>query len=102
MSFLVCAPCRGMWLPHGSVTEFLVASDAELERASRVDGGDVRPEPMVLVYPLSCPRCGREMKREPLARAKVIIDLCAAHGMWFDTGELRAFVGALRAGRPGP
>jgi Zn-finger nucleic acid-binding protein len=96
VSFAMCAPCRGMWLPHASVTGFLVASESELERASQVDLGRVRPEPIVLVHPLACPRCARPMKREPLARAQVTIDLCTAHGMWFDAGELRAFVSALR------
>jgi len=95
--FELCAPCRGMWLPNGSVTGFLVASEAELETALLADIGRLRPEPMVLVYPLACPRCTRPMRREPLARAGVTIDLCRAHGMWFDAGELRAFVAALRA-----
>ena len=96
LSFEMCAPCRGMWLPHASVTDFLVASETELERASQVDLGRLRPEPLVLVYPLACPHCARPMKREPLARAGVTVDLCVAHGMWFDAGELRAFLSALR------
>ncbi|HTE51714.1 MAG TPA: zf-TFIIB domain-containing protein [Kofleriaceae bacterium] len=93
---LGCAPCRGMWLAHESVTRFLVASDEELETVSLADTGTFRPEPTMLVHPRLCPRCVRPMKRESLSRARVTVDLCPAHGMWFDAGELRAFVAALR------
>jgi Zn-finger nucleic acid-binding protein len=93
----VCGPCRGFWLAHSSITEFLVASDADLDSAGLADAGTIRPEPQLLFHPRSCPRCSRPMKREALARAGVTVDLCAAHGMWFDAGELRAFITALRA-----
>jgi hypothetical protein len=86
-----------MWLAHEAVTGFLLATDQELDRVGLADGGLVRPEPAMLVHPLPCPRCAHPMKREPLARAGVTVDLCRAHGMWFDAGELRAFLRALRA-----
>lgn len=93
----VCLPCRGMWLAHESITEFLVASEEELARAGLADTGTLRPEPVMLVHPRVCPRCSRAMTREVLSRARVTVDLCTAHGMWFDAGELRAFIEALRA-----
>ncbi len=44
-----------------------------------------------------CPRCGEPMDRRPFAphtaegetHAPVLVDVCAAHGTWFDAGELR-------------
>jgi len=37
-----------------------------------------------------CPICGQMMAVE--ARQGVSIDVCAAHGMWLDNGELRPLV----------
>lgn len=93
---LACPTCRGLWLAHEAVTQFLVVTDAELQAIGMTDAGTFRPEPIVLVLPRLCPRCARQMKRELLARAGVTVDVCRAHGMWFDPGELRAFVAALR------
>ena len=93
---LACPTCRGLWLAHEAVTQFLVVTDAELQAIGMTDAGTFRPEPAVLVLPRLCPRCARQMKRERLARAGVTVDVCRAHGMWFDPGELRAFVAALQ------
>jgi Zn-finger nucleic acid-binding protein len=41
--------------------------------------------------PVRCPSCGRTAERATFAaRAKAIVDVCAAHGVWFDAGELAA------------
>jgi Zn-finger nucleic acid-binding protein len=93
-----CAACRGMWLPRGSLDEFLVASEADLDLVGSADRGELRREPTFLAHPLTCPRCARPMKREQMSSAGLIVDLCAAHGMWFDSGELRALLAWLRAG----
>lgn len=42
---------------------------------------------------LPCPRCGETMKRTWLAN--VPIDLCTAHGTWFDAHELVAVAQAI-------
>lgn len=38
---------------------------------------------------LACPTCGETMSRKTVGR-DVEVDVCATHGTWFDSGELRA------------
>ncbi len=41
--------------------------------------------------PLECPRCRTPMTRGAFSRSSaVVVDVCPAHGTWFDAGELRA------------
>jgi Zn-finger nucleic acid-binding protein len=40
---------------------------------------------------LACPRCKEPMTRRTFAReSTIVVDVCSAHGTWFDAGELRA------------
>lgn len=51
---------------------------------------------------ITCPECLIAMQRQRIEAAACIVDVCPAHGTWFDTGELedvmRAFTRARRAG----
>jgi len=84
-----CPDCRGTWFPRGHLRRLL--------EASRPAAG--APEPAAA--PLSvgvgpvryrrCPLCGQLMHRQNHGRTSgVIVDLCRAHGVWLDEGELAA------------
>jgi len=48
---------------------------------------------------LQCPRCTELMNRRLFApQAKVIVDVCRAHGTWFDARELPAVVAFVERG----
>jgi Zn-finger nucleic acid-binding protein len=54
------------------------------------------PEP---VHYLPCPVCRSFMSRKNYATSSgVIIDLCAAHGVWLDASELHTILSFIRAG----
>lgn len=94
-TFFDCAGCGGQFVPH----EVLQSLVRRHQAASRLAGGRLRPlnplkEPVTY---LPCPSCRELMHRRNFGFISgVIIDVCAAHGNWFDVGELArilAFVG---------
>jgi Zn-finger nucleic acid-binding protein len=46
-----------------------------------------------------CPQCGETMARRQDPEARVVIDVCAEHGVWFDRGELTRVIEAVRKGK---
>ncbi|HUS67477.1 MAG TPA: zf-TFIIB domain-containing protein [Kofleriaceae bacterium] len=86
-----CAACGGVWVDARS-QRGIRAGGAALTGGATVDGA---PHPVVDTSPpVACPVCGAWMRREHVADAKVDIDLCDAHGAWFDASELRAIARA--------
>lgn len=99
-----CSTCFGIWLDNvcsrSVVTNLLepavkyVAQEADARAAqkqtavaaegayrtaaTRAQTGDPRP----------CAQCGAAMAPSHVASANVTLDVCAAHGTWFDPGEL--------------
>ena len=55
---------------------------------------------------LTCPECLIAMQMQRIESAACTVDVCPAHGTWFDTGELedvmRAFARARRHGAHAP
>jgi Zn-finger nucleic acid-binding protein len=48
---------------------------------------------------IKCPRCRGVMNRRQYATgARVVVDICREHGVWFDTAELRAVAAFAEAG----
>ncbi len=92
---LECGSCAGLWLGNDlfrlferralfteSTGETSVERVAEVRIARPADGAAP-----ALYRP--CPECGRLMHRRNYGRKSgVILDTCAAHGLWFDRGEL--------------
>ncbi len=59
----------------------------------------VNVEPGIELKPikrLSCPECGRSFKRKSINA--VCVDVCPAHGVWFDKAELSAFSATIEVG----
>jgi Zn-finger nucleic acid-binding protein len=86
-----CARCRGVFVAPKVVER--ISRDLSLRAAiSDTFAGGPVVEPLG-VNALRCPRCSIGMRRQELARdAKVWIDVCGAHGTWFDARELPAMV----------
>ncbi len=95
-----CAACGGLWLDPPSLQQL---ADAREERAAVVStlaarivvstahGDDVRYIP--------CPSCARLMNRMNFAHSSgVILDVCKAHGVWLDRGELQRVLQFIEAG----
>jgi Zn-finger nucleic acid-binding protein len=89
-----CPSCRGLWFDAGELAllaekvgrTLVVAEGGALETAETTE----KPRP--------CPRCSRKMAKVYLGSSpRVMLDRCAAHGLWFDHGELGSLVGQMAA-----
>ncbi len=96
-----CPRCGGIWADTSAFEQIC----ADRERQSAVLGSAVHlPEagagtPTEVVRYVPCPRCGKLMNRLNFARCSgVVVDVCKAHGTWFDKDELRRIVEFIRGG----
>lgn len=88
-----CRACKGVFVDSKLIPRILDALDLGGEVISTFPRGAAGPtvEPYLGPTYLKCPHCSGIMNRRLFATgAKVIVDLCAHHGMWFDAAELRA------------
>jgi Zn-finger nucleic acid-binding protein len=100
-----CPRCRGIWLDPSSFQRLCEEEspppDEETALAAARSSRTSRPEPRLddRVRYRACPACGEVMNRSNFGRVSgVVIDVCRAHGAWFDRGELAAIRRFLRAG----
>ncbi len=94
-----CAGCDGMWLDATTLQEIC----AEKEQQAAVLGMASLPREAAHVETnfryVACPVCRQLMNRVNFARMSgVIVDVCKAHGTWFDKDELRRLVDWICAG----
>jgi Zn-finger nucleic acid-binding protein len=95
-----CLACGGLWLDR-TVFEQLGASR---ERQGAVLGALPAPAIPPVVMPgqvnyRPCPACGQRMNRVNYARQSgVVLDICRAHGLWFDRDELRRVLAFIAGG----
>jgi Zn-finger nucleic acid-binding protein len=98
-SLLECSRCEGIWLDVESLQQIC----AEREKQAAVLGMSSHPqEPAQLethIRYVPCPVCHQLMNRVNFAHCShVIVNVCKAHGTWFDKDELRRTVEFIRAG----
>ena len=74
---LACSHCGGAWLTAGAAQRVLPVRFGPLARLPAVPTGFAA---------LRCPECHRELARRRVA--DVDIDVCDAHGVWFDHREV--------------
>lgn len=98
-----CGHCGGLWLDNRSAQRVQQALPDEAlalaDRASRFGSGQVDTSHL-----LACPCCQKALARVNVKAAGVDIDVCSAHGTWFDRHELSAIaraLGQLRSRRVG-
>jgi len=91
-----CGVCGGIWLDNAgsvAITQHVdpqigvLAARAERNAAMHTRPGDEK---------LDCPICHQQMRRVNAAQLAEL-DVCAAHGTWFDPGELRRVMSAYHS-----
>ncbi|MDB6035636.1 MAG: hypothetical protein JWM16_5974 [Verrucomicrobiales bacterium] len=96
-----CARCNGVWVDKLSFEQ--ICSSSEEQAAVLGNPAEIPAEQgMVLeetIRYVPCPECQQFMNRLNFAQcSKVIVDVCKAHGTWFDRDELRRIVEFIRSG----
>jgi Zn-finger nucleic acid-binding protein len=94
-----CERCGGLWVDSGSFRRICAEREEQavvLQLGTPSPGMPSPAEPQGYV---PCPECRRLMNRQNFARVSgVILDVCRAHGVWFNPGELQRIVEFLRGG----
>lgn len=92
-----CMRCTGLLVEHAVLER--ITRRAEQTRGLRLRPLDATPAGPDRSAYLPCPRCAAPMTRRAFAeRSGVIVDVCAAHGVWFDRDELARAVEFVHAG----
>ena len=94
-----CPKCEGIWADTASLEQ--ICADREQQAAVL---GTAAPLPqddndLENVRYIPCPVCSTLMNRVNFAHCShVVVDVCRAHGTWFDKDELRRIVEFIRGG----
>jgi Zn-finger nucleic acid-binding protein len=95
-----CPKCEGIWADADSLAQ--ICADREEQAAVLGVAGTLHnPETVQIenVRYVPCPVCNNLMNRVNFAHcSNVVVDVCKAHGTWFDRDELRRIVEFIRAG----
>jgi Zn-finger nucleic acid-binding protein len=87
MSVDECDRCGGLFLAPAMLERLVAAHDASTGLRLALPKRAVERE--TVVQYIHCPMCGKLMNRQAFGRISgVVIDVCKAHGLWFDAGEL--------------
>jgi Zn-finger nucleic acid-binding protein len=94
-----CQKCQGLWVDVPTLQQIC----ADQEKQAAVLGMPAPPAESVGVEKsiryIPCPVCHKLMNRVNFAHSSnVVVDVCRAHGTWFDKDELRRIVEFIRAG----
>lgn len=93
-----CLACGGIFVDRESRIRMIQTVDAAVCAASDLAAAHARWAPDTAAR-ISCPCCRGSMTVTRVAAGGVDIDVCDAHGAWFDRHELRKFLDALVAQR---
>lgn len=95
-----CLACGGLWLDRAAFEQL----GASRERQGAVLGALPAPaappvSALEAVRYRPCPACAKRMNRVNYARRSgVVLDVCKAHGLWFDRDELRRVLAFIAGG----
>jgi Zn-finger nucleic acid-binding protein len=93
-----CQRCEGVW--SDAITFENICADRE-SHAMVMQWSGTKHENLqkTAIQYVPCPECKKLMNRNNFARSSgVIIDICKAHGVWFDAEELPRIVEFIHAG----
>jgi Zn-finger nucleic acid-binding protein len=93
-----CPSCHGIWVDAQSLEK--IVADPELQAAlGEPSAASPARSSLATARYVACPSCAQIMNRMNFARiSKVIVDVCRAHGTWFDANELAQLSVFLREG----
>lgn len=95
--------CAGIWIKREDVERLMKFRDTDVEQEAKhlVGAAFILGPPRNRDAMIACPECSAPMRRAAVPDTRHAVDVCEAHGTWFDREELPAFVGAYAAARAG-
>jgi len=98
---LGCGGCGGVWLDNAACQATLAGSAQDLVALAEIAGKVATEAVDVEAAGLLCPACGQALARVQAPGVAIALDVCPAHGTWFDANELR-LVALAHADLPPP
>ena len=96
-----CIRCAGLWLENATVERLITEFGATIDLPPAFQLALAPPTPTTRQALIHCPTCRAEMKRVTIPETIHYIDVCRAHGTWFDREELPMMVSVHRRQREG-
>jgi Zn-finger nucleic acid-binding protein len=98
-----CNRCEGLWIDRESVERLVHKNRSEGAVRAASSGGRISTATNLLKATadgyLRCPVCNQLMWRQNFGKISgVLIDVCRAHGTWFDRDELHRVIEFIRSG----
>jgi Zn-finger nucleic acid-binding protein len=102
-----CGRCAGLWIDHETVRTLVDRAGTgtgpvpgmPTPKVTAADPDDVRRPAQAGMFYRACPACERLMQRRNWGlKSGVLVDVCSAHGTWFDSDELARILGWVRDG----
>jgi Zn-finger nucleic acid-binding protein len=93
-----CGRCGGVWLDNDACQAAVRAYDADVVALERRAASHATARPRT-GDAIACPLCKSPLQRTQAAG--VVLDVCAAHGTWFDKSELEVVMRTYQAAASG-
>lgn len=97
-----CLKCSGVWLDHTVLDKLLLHSNQQKSSQAMLGYQFTKITDLKRhkVSYLPCPECEHVMHRRNFAqKSGIIVDVCSAHGIWFDKKELAAAIHFVRTSK---
>lgn len=92
-----CDACGGLFLAPAMMERVVAARDLSTGLRLALPRREQKREAAVTY--IHCPVCGKLMNRQAFGRISgVVVDVCKAHGVWFDAGELAQVIQFVEKG----
>ncbi len=94
-----CPKCEGLWVDAATLGQIYAERERQASVLQATEPGVLSGVVEQKIQYLPCPVCKTLMNRVNFAHySNVIVDVCKAHGSWFDRDELRRTIEFIRAG----
>jgi Zn-finger nucleic acid-binding protein len=95
-----CAKCFGVWVDRDTVENLCREAAREAVTGPSAAGPIQQASaPLAPIRYVKCPQCQGLMHRVNYGKSSgIVLDVCRAHGTWFDDRELTSIVAFIRAG----
>lgn len=89
-----CGACGGLWLDNDGSRRIVSTVDSEVAQLASRAQANATHDVDTVAGGLPCPVCQSPLKRVRISKADLDLDICGAHGTWFDPGELQKVMNA--------
>jgi len=83
-----CRGCGGVWLSNEASQRVIAGMGQQAFERLRAHSKAARHQIDTKKAGLLCPRCRQMLAQTTVADAHLEVDVCGAHGTWFDRGEV--------------